>query len=549
VSAMDDDDARESVLLDADDFDDVEDAGSESSSGSDDEGTDDEGTDDEGTDDEGTGESSASSSSAMSESEAEISLSRAIEIHQLPLGQIRAMIENNPELLRQRDECGCLPLHTAFSDHIRETSYVLGLVRFFLQEWPESAREYTMETDEGGGIERCLPLHLACEYYCFELRGTSPGIRVQRGAQDKAEMIRILVEAYPEAVREKQPDGKLPLDLALEHLPSLGSVQAIVRAWPDAIEESYRRGTLLLHEAVDHGAAEDVLQYLIEQRPASLREVDKNGRIALHRQGKETRIGAVRFLVNQWEDSVKARDERGRIPLHYAAADWSHEMEPNIDCIDIVRFLVEKCPESALAKDDKGKIPLHIAAACRGDPELVRSLLQACPESAQVKDNGGFLPLHCAASGWGRVHKARCLVEHWPDSIRVKTNEGWLPLHEASHSGSLPCVKYFCETWPDAVNEPSNSGWLPLHSALSCNRAVKSTQAIAVFLVGHSPDMLSHATAEGYLLLHVALGRDNCQGRYEDGLREASLNLDRPVSSTTPSALELIRYGKRRSVS
>jgi ankyrin repeat protein len=449
------------------------------------------------------------------EAAAETVLAVAIS-RERPLAEIRAIVEAHPELLRQRDEYGSLPIHAAFNDNFDETAYVLGLVQCFLREWPESAREHTMEVN-GGGIERSLPLHLACEYYCLALHGTDDEEGVQRGKRDKAEMVRLLVEAYPEAVREKRHDGKMPLDLALEHLPSLGSVRAIVRAWPDAIEASYNNGTLLLHEAVDHGASEDVLQYLIEQRPASLQQLDKNRKTALHRQGKETRLGAVTYVANRWEGALQAQDQWGRVPLHYAAADGSQEDEPNRDCVDIVRFLVEKCPETALVADHKGKIPLHIAAACRGEAELVDFLLQASPESARIKDNKGFLPLHCAASEWEGVEKARRLVEHWPDSIRERTNEGWLPLHEATHAGSLPCVNYFCETWPGAVNEPSHHGWLPIHSALVCNDAEQSTLAMAGFLIGNNPDMLTRATDEGYLPLHVALGRDNCEGTHCPG--------------------------------
>jgi hypothetical protein len=44
-------------------------------------------------------------------------------------------------------------------------------------------------------------------------------------------------------------------------------------------------------------------------------------------------------------------------------------------------------------------------------------------------------------------------------------------------------------------------------------RAEQSTLALAGFLVGRNPDMLTRAnTEEGYLPLHVALGRDNGQG-------------------------------------
>lgn len=174
MSSSDDDDdddyedAREDI--DDDDDEDIEDEGEDAEE--------EEVVDDEEEDAAGSGGSNSGSDDDLEDDDddeaAGTSLTSAIA-GELPLAQIREIVEANPELLRQRSEYGCLPIHLVFNDTIDDPEYVLGLVRCFLQAWPESAQEPTMTVNGGGGIERCLPLHLACEYYCLELHGTEGG--------------------------------------------------------------------------------------------------------------------------------------------------------------------------------------------------------------------------------------------------------------------------------------------------------------------------------------------------------------------------------------
>jgi hypothetical protein len=93
------------------------------------------------------------------------------------------------------------------------------------REWPEvGPRAHTMEVNGGGGIERCLPLHLACEYSCLALHGNGSDVDVERGQRDKAEMVRLLVEAHiptRSAKKESRRENAARL-LALEHFAVVG---------------------------------------------------------------------------------------------------------------------------------------------------------------------------------------------------------------------------------------------------------------------------------------------------------------------------------------
>jgi hypothetical protein len=174
------------------------------------------------------------------------------EFHDLPIEDFWQEVETNPGLLKRRDTDGYLPLHNALrpgsdlpSGSELPSSYVSTYSRLFLDAWPDAAREWsgtgpaTQDDANGSGPPRYLPLHLACAYPggSAEWDEVENLDYIEQGeppdaADYKAEAVRIVVEAYPEACQfqVRGGSGEYPLDLAVKNLPTVGAFRPIVEA-------------------------------------------------------------------------------------------------------------------------------------------------------------------------------------------------------------------------------------------------------------------------------------------------------------------------------
>jgi hypothetical protein len=143
---------------------------------------------------------------------------------------IRDLIEANPEWLRRRDEDGYLPIHNAIDRVNRGHAYVPCL----LDMWPASAREATDDN------YRSLPAHLVCL--------NAGGMTGEEDGDDEAAgltAIRAVVDAYPQALQEKDGEGCLPLHLAFRSRPPpLEVTRYLVEVHRPALQQANDEGNV-----------------------------------------------------------------------------------------------------------------------------------------------------------------------------------------------------------------------------------------------------------------------------------------------------------------
>ena len=60
----------------------------------------------------------------------------------------------------------------------------------------------------------------------------------------------MLLQAFPDAAKEKDKDGNLALHYAVQNKAPLEVVSALLQAFPDAAKEKDKDGKLALHYAV-----------------------------------------------------------------------------------------------------------------------------------------------------------------------------------------------------------------------------------------------------------------------------------------------------------
>jgi ankyrin repeat protein len=227
------------------------------------------------------------------------------------------------------------------------------VVRLLLERWPEGASK----TNRSGQT----PLHLAA-------------------AKGKTDMARSLLESWPEGTREKDIHGNTPLHLAAAE-GKTDMARSLLEIWPEGTREKDIHGNTPLYLAIKAGKT-DVVRLLLEHWPAGAREKDEYGNTLLHlaAEDREDRADMVELLLEFWPDGVREKSEHGDTLLHVAAKT------------EVLRLLLERWPAGAREKDEFGETPLHLAAL-RGETDMIRLLVESWPEGKEALNGDVQTPL------------------------------------------------------------------------------------------------------------------------------------------------------------
>lgn len=132
-----------------------------------------------------------------------------------------------------------------------------------------------------------------------------------------SEVIKALVEHYPESKTVVDRRGRTPLHFALGDKPATPDVVFLLST-TGAASYADDNGMIPLHYGCAFGASEDVLYVLTEAYPEALTTKDKRGRTPLHfalsNAGRKTVPSAVRLLLSLNREIVNSIDD-GPLPL------------------------------------------------------------------------------------------------------------------------------------------------------------------------------------------------------------------------------------------
>jgi ankyrin repeat protein len=228
-------------------------------------------------------------------------------------------------VLKRRKTGGSRPLHQICSD----PRVTVQMVKDVLSNSPD---EVCVPDDE-----RCLPLHIAC----------------RTGAS--LDVIRFLVEDWPESLRWTSKGGSLPLHMACSNMADVSVVQYLISVFPKATGVANEYGWLPLHCACAYGASSNVISLLVASN-------DKSSQIATYGQGDyplhlaccgSASLEIIYWLTEAREEGIKLTNNAGELALHKACF--------NNAPIEVVQFLVEQYPQSVFVADQYGSTPLQIA--------------------------------------------------------------------------------------------------------------------------------------------------------------------------------------------
>ncbi len=142
---------------------------------------------------------------------------------------------------------------------------------------------------------------------------------IEEGAS--VEVIQLIIKEYPDALKVKDNNGRLPLYHAVSCGASVEVIQLLVKEYPDAVRKKDDFGSLPLHWAVGCGASDEVIQLLVKEYPDALKEKNEDGVLPLYRAIKEDASAEViKLLITEYPDALKEKYGEGRLQQNSAAS-------------------------------------------------------------------------------------------------------------------------------------------------------------------------------------------------------------------------------------
>lgn len=279
--------------------------------------------------------------------------------------------------------------------------------------------DLAMETDDSGD----LPLH----HMLVEDHGTFE--------PNSVELLKILLNAYPDSVKVADSKGALPLHLACRYgsgQTSTKIIKHIIRMWPEALTKPVTLSKSKKHMLPLHIASEymsmDVVRLLIECHPKTLMIPNGNGDLALHITCKRYNVGIqdVSLVYDFYPTAIRIPNNKGELPMHISCGRRSR------NSLDVIKFLLDSFPESIKKSNGIGELPLHYSCNGYQPLEVVRYLVSKFDHAIEIADCNNMLPIHHACQAKFPVMDViEFLTKASPKSLAVRGENGSLPSHIA----------------------------------------------------------------------------------------------------------------------
>jgi ankyrin repeat protein len=366
----------------------------------------------------------------------------------LDVEAVRLLVDLYPENLRDVDvnNDGRIPFHEACLVATRES---MPAMRYMIERFPESIMTLTDKGETG--------LHIALgntRFYGEEVIDTVP-------------IVELFAEVSPEAFNVAcTVYGFIPLHVACMSYADdqYDLVRNLVEAFPEGLNRLDNYGRTPLHVLCMHTCGVNdlvkTIEYMLSKNPELLRLSDNAGHTPLHLAVKGRADDEfIRHLAYKCPEVMEPPNEgRPDTPLHLAC----DQSDPRLS---IIEFLLSFSERAATAKNAKGQTPLHLLSANGAPRDCLMALLESSPGLAQESDNNGRIALRTAIDGMrlkyerlsedrdmydvfdmneeyrnaqNRVRRyddtIRCLLEAFPEGVSMVDNDGMSPLMAAAEA-------------------------------------------------------------------------------------------------------------------
>jgi ankyrin repeat protein len=391
-----------------------------------------------------------------------------------------------------------------------------GIIRCLLEYFPDAINAI----GEGDGdTHGDTPLH----FMCLNKNAT-------RG------MVQLLIDANPESIdKANSLAGAIPLHFlcsnkSLENSAAVDILGLLLERCPEAVRRAGKSDALPIHLACGLGKSTEFCRMLIEAYPGSERIATSKGTLPLHIACKVGAVVTAKYLFGLYPESINVADRDGVYPVHYAMVRLMSGKSTNpAIAAEMVQMLLD-CDPNVASQKFHSKVPLVIIFnhACnnRNDPSILNAavkilhlLYDTHPEA--IEDNGitsniGRRDLIIPREIQTFINTQLTYARQARDSTLMSTRDenGQLPLHlafqhdpldvEYKYNATFGSIKLLVKGNRDAVRIPDNDGSLPLHNAVQGHNGSPYATKVVDYLIGLDLDTLTAVDREGNTALHHA---------------------------------------------
>ena len=438
-------------------------------------------------------------------------------------GFCRVLINTAPDSVRSVDNYGYTPLHRLCMNKQVDDAVAMQILNLLIDNHPAAARHASNH-----GI---LPIHVASS------------------GEKSREFCQVLIVAAPDSVRSVDRSGRTPLHYSCSRRDDAAAMQVLnllINNHPAAVRHTDNYGNLPIHLASGWWRTPELLRVLVEAYPGSVSTPNDKGLLPLHEAcfGKGS-LATVEYLYRQYPNAIDHAAIHP-IPGHRAVSEYfsihlAIESVIRYDpaaAVEIVQFLLNCDPNQKLIQL-QGKSLLHHACEMRykssnieAGIQLMKVLFDAHPEAIEnngitsnihrfdqqvqafinselvyarlakdhrlmtTADDNGQLPLHRALQINVRLGSIKLLVNGNPLALRAIDNDFAMPLHIAcEHHDSAGVVPYLIERHTLALEAVDRQGNTVLHYA--CRGAKHGN--IGLLLETYDAVSVSKRNADGKL--------------------------------------------------
>ncbi len=478
---------------------------------------------------------------------------RACRNERVTEGILRYLLEYFPNAIRYTDEDheGFLPLHYIC---LLNKNVTLGMVELLIDAFPDSLCQENNKEDGG------MPLHCLCVNYNLD-------------KEFGLDILKLLLERFPEAVRHATGDGLLPIHIAaLTQSPEFCRI--LIEAYPGSERITGIDGTILFHAACLFNTVATA-KYLYDLYPGSLYDADNDGMYPIHhaiirvkeeeRFGPATAVEMTQFLLG-CNPNVALQKQNDKVPFIHLY-QWMNENEDEInenpsrlnECLKILQLLYDAHPgviEDNEVTSNVGRSHVEVQIFINTQLDYAR---QARDRTLMTtRDENGQLPLHKALRDdvtrydFIPLGSVKLLIKGNPSSVSCADNRGMIPLHLAcQHHESAAVVEYLIKLDPTSLRSKDFNDNTALHHACcSANHAI-----IALLTEKYGAVSVSKRNAHGQLPIDLLFSRrafDREGVEYTESffrlLRAYPAMMNCTPNTTTSSHSDSKMSGKKRKI-
>jgi ankyrin repeat protein len=229
-----------------------------------------------------------------------------------------------------------------------------------------------------------------------------------------AEAIKLLIEAWPQAVKNKEWEGNAPLHIGMKYHVPVEVIQLLVDAWPASVKVKNQEGNTLLHIGMWSKAPAEAIKLLVDAWPESV-NVKNNPNIGGERpQESQTPL--------QLGMELKAPRAGLEVVRHPSQPLWASFLKqgPAMDTAEFAAWFGKR-RWVAKSKDQHGTTPLELATRHKVSAAVLELLRAAQAATLTTKTLAGdTLHLRGWEDAWGApgANLADALVSENPVGLQ-----------------------------------------------------------------------------------------------------------------------------------